>query len=213
MRNKFRNVLVCLFCLLAQSHKSLCQVAITGPTRVIADTEYQYLISGNWDDYSTMQLCIQGGIIVNTDSTCFNGSPVASIHVIWKEDSTASISINSSDGDAFLSMERTTILDGGKIDTLGTIQIVEADSIPKLIHCPEATGGNCSPSYAYQWQQSLDNLSWTDIDGSTSEDLILLAPLAQTTYYRRKVTETISNTIKYSDVAIVVIDISTENNP
>jgi hypothetical protein len=74
-------------------------------------------------------------------------------------------------------------------------------------------GGNCAPSYGYQWQQSFDDLSWTDIKDAILPNLEFVAPLDQTTYYRRKVTETISSSVEYSDIAIVLVDALTQTNP
>lgn len=212
MKNNLIIVVICsLFFLLGQSLKSFSQVSITGPVCVIAGTEYQYLISGNWNDQSTFQICIQGGKLFDTDSTCFNGSPVASVHVIWNNDSTGSITINSSEGDALISIERTTILTGGKIDSSLSIQTVIIDSIPVAINCTLPTGGNCSPSYSYQWQKSYNGIIWVDIPNARNESLQFSSAISQNTYFRRKVTEVISNSVEYTDIALVVVTTEIQN--
>jgi RHS repeat-associated protein len=65
-----------------------------------------------------------------------------------------------------------------------------------------ATGGATSPSYAYQWQKSLDNVNWTDTAGQTSLNLGP-GPLYVTSYFRRKVTETTSSSVAYTSSVIV----------
>ncbi|SFX76204.1 gliding motility-associated C-terminal domain-containing protein [Cytophaga hutchinsonii ATCC 33406] len=47
------------------------------------------------------------------------------------------------------------------------------------------TGGNGSE--LYQWQQSADNINWTDIPGATAINYSETNPLQDTTYYRRRV--------------------------
>jgi hypothetical protein len=61
------------------------------------------------------------------------------------------------------------------------------------------------PSYSYQWQQSTDNVNFSDISGQTSLSLTFSAPLTITTYYRRKVTETVSGSVAYSNSATVTV--------
>jgi len=58
---------------------------------------------------------------------------------------------------------------------------------PGVISGGNSTGGMCSGSYAYQWQSSADNVTFTDIPGKT---FINHSPgiLTATTHFRRKVT-------------------------
>ncbi|WP_439882548.1 invasin domain 3-containing protein [Pontibacter sp. MBLB2868] len=52
---------------------------------------------------------------------------------------------------------------------------------------PGQISGSSDATFAsYQWQQSIDNLTWTDIEGATAADLTP-ATLNQTTLFRRKV--------------------------
>ncbi|HEV2354291.1 MAG TPA: hypothetical protein VGR89_08610 [Puia sp.] len=94
-------------------------------------------------------------------------------------------------------------LSGGTIDSIGKSQAIPYDSVPSAITCPPATGGSCSPSYQYQWQESVDRVSWQDITGATSQNLAPAQSLQQGTFFRRKVTDSTSGTIAYSDIASV----------
>jgi hypothetical protein len=125
MKKKFTRLFIFFsLCALFQTYKGICQASITGPTCVISGMEYQYLITGNWDDYSTMQLCVQHGRIVDNDSACLNGPPVAFVHVIWDKDTSGGISLISSDGNYTVSIEQTTVLEGGRVDSVSIIQTV-----------------------------------------------------------------------------------------
>jgi RHS repeat-associated protein len=74
---------------------------------------------------------------------------------------------------------------------------------PGIISGGGSTGGMCSGSYAYQWQSSANNVTFTDIPGKT---FINHSPgiLTATTYFRRKVTcatETV-----YSNTAAITVN-------
>ncbi|GGZ88801.1 T9SS type B sorting domain-containing protein [Algibacter mikhailovii] len=47
-------------------------------------------------------------------------------------------------------------------------------------------------SHFYQWQESIDNVNWTDISGETNNTLIT-SPVNRTTYFRVKVAEALIN--------------------
>ncbi len=69
--------------------------------------------------------------------------------------------------------------------SLGSDQTICAGSTPAPLASTAASGG--SGIYAYQWESSLDNTTWTPINGATAT---AYAPgkLSTTTYYRRRVT-------------------------
>ena len=209
--------LLSFFCLMALQDFS--QVTVTGPQCVVAGTVYQYKISGNWDSLSTMQVCISGGIIA--DSTAINscttsGAPLANVLVIWNDSSSTAgvIKVNSPNGNGILNVSFSMPLQAGSIDSLSKNQITETDSIPSSIYCQPATGGSCSPSFVYQWQQSSDMVSWTDIESAEQQNLSFSSSMNQTAFFRRKVTETVSGTIQYSDIATVnvIVNATTFNN-
>lgn len=76
------------------------------------------------------------------------------------------------------------VLTGGTISN--PTQSVGCGTTPALIQASVASGGSCSPTYYYQWQQSTDNVNFTDIPGATSQNY-QPGPLTATTYFRRRV--------------------------
>lgn len=192
------------------------QILITGPDCVIPGTEYQYLVSGDWEPDAVIQTCIAGGVISGTTNTCASDTSISSVTVIW--DSAAGngvITVTVGDQSANLNITITSMLDAGKIDSTSKLQYVQTDSFPVRILCAGATGGSCNPNYIYQWQQSFDYTEWTDIDNAAEQSLTFSSALTKTTYFRRMVTETVSNTTGYSDNAVVIVpvlpDSSAEN--
>jgi hypothetical protein len=66
-----------------------------------------------------------------------------------------------------------------------TYQTINYNTVPAVINCSPASGGSCSTvSYSYQWQQSGDGSTWTNIIGATAQNYSPPA-LTATTYYRR----------------------------
>jgi hypothetical protein len=187
------------------------QVTITGPTCVTTGTVYQYNIQGPWDSTSTMQVCITGGTIADSSitghCTAENGAPLAAVRVSWNDLSGGSLSLTSSKGSASLEVNLVSGLQPGAIDSAVLVQEIDSGSIPQAIACSPARGGACSPGYDYQWQQSSDAVSWSDIPGATAENLEFSTGASQGGFYRRKLTERASGTIGYSDAASVNIKI------
>ena len=71
------------------------------------------------------------------------------------------------------------------------------------------TGG--SAAYTYQWQSSLDNVTFTNISGATAKDL-LTAPANVTTYYRRTVSSgTCDVPVNSNVVALTILSPVTNN--
>jgi hypothetical protein len=127
--------------------------------------------------------------------------------VVWDSAASAgSINITSALGNYSLNISIVSVLSGGFVDSTSRSQSIGYDSLPSPITCSPATGGNCSPVYNYQWQQSQDQVGWTNITASNSQNISFGTPLVQMTFFRRKTTETVSNTIAYSDVAIVFVN-------
>jgi hypothetical protein len=183
------------------------QVTITGPTCVIPGVIYQYKIQGKWAATSNMQLCISNGTIADSNSTnsCTpqSGAPLATVLVIWNRGSNGSLQLKSTVGGVSLSVNITSVLFPGNIDTTILRQTIGTHSIPSLIKCSAATGGSCSPVYEYQWQQSIDMVNWTDIKGSTAQNLNFTSLISQSSFFRRKTTESTSSSIAYSNSAMV----------
>jgi hypothetical protein len=186
------------------------QPAITGPVCTVTGTTYQYLISGTWNDSSTMQVCVSGGTIVSQDSTVTSctptgAAPLASVLVSFVSSGTASIVITTSQGNSTLNVNVAIPLTPGTIDSAVKVQLIGYQTVPAFITCSMDMGGSCSPVYSYQWQQSPDQSSWTNMPGATGANLSIDSALTQSAYYRRAVTDTTSGTIGYSDVAAVLV--------
>ncbi|WP_317044131.1 T9SS type B sorting domain-containing protein [Hymenobacter gelipurpurascens] len=69
--------------------------------------------------------------------------------------------------------------------TIGTSQTVCPGATPAPLTSTAAASGGTG-SFAYQWESSPDNNSWTAISGATSADFTP-GPLTATTYFRRRV--------------------------
>jgi len=88
--------------------------------------------------------------------------------------------------------------------------LCEGETIPLLLGS-DPKGG--VPPYDYQWQGSIDKVSWTDLAGETSKNLDLRIPLLDTAYYRRIVTDQSASTITdISKVLTIVVQPEIEQN-
>lgn len=209
-----KNNLLKLCCLiaLASCHSDVfSQVSISGPVCVIPETTYLYTIQGNWDSVSKMKVCLTGGTIKDSASktSCSHyGKPISTVLVVWDSGTAGAIVVNSSKGRSTLKVIITSKLSAGLIDEHARSQSLHHDKVPLTITCSAAKGGSCNPAYRYQWQQSLNAVSWSDIPEAAGLHLDFSAMPDQTTFYRRKVTETNSGTIGYSDIAVVDLQIA-----
>jgi len=77
---------------------------------------------------------------------------------------------------------------------------INYNTTPSTLTGTAATGGN--GSYAYQWQSSPDNSTWTSISGATAQNYSP-ASLTATTYYRRQATSN-GVTVNSNTVTITV---------
>ena len=197
-----------IFCLFFGQYKSYAQLSIAGPTCVVANRQYQYVFNGDWADSNAIQFCINGGVIVGNDSgsNCKIGVAFNWARVIWGEVLTGNLQLTVAGQNSSLDITLTTDLLGGLIDSSLRIQTLPSTAVPSTIRCTLPTGGSCSPKYTYQWQSSPDNLTWVDISGANNDTLSFIAPVIQTTYYRRKVIEIVSNTVDYSNAGLIVIN-------
>jgi hypothetical protein len=185
---------------------ALSQVTITGPTCVNSGISYQYLINNQWDSGATMQICLQGAVTADLGQSCTaNAAPLRYVLVVWNPGlSGGSLNLTSTAGNSTLAVTITTRLKAGTI-TASKMQSVGYDSLPVDIHCAPDTGGGCKPVYQHQWQQSFDNVHWTDMSLATAGDLLALPAQKQTIFYRRKTVDTDSGIIAYSDSAEVMV--------
>lgn len=184
---------------------SLGQISINGPACVTNNTVYMYTITGTFDSSHTWQLCVTGGTIDSTDSACVSGRWQPFVLVSWTSGSTGSMQLISDSSNAVLSVNVTTQLSGGTIDSSVIFQRVDSITTPNTITCSLPIGGGCSPVYEYQWQQSTDALQWTDINGATDRNLSFSGPVTQPAYFRREVKTTSSDADALSNIAAIFI--------
>jgi len=183
------------------------QVSIAGPACVTTGVVYMYNISGKFDSTTTMKVCITGGTIDTTGSPCSNGRFQPFIKVSWNAGiSSGSIALTSSIGSANFKAGITTVLSSGTIESTSKIQSTDSTKVPAIIRSTAATGGGCSPTYIYQWQQSNDNMDWQDIAGETGQNLVLKSSLRKSLYYRRKVTVKGSDSEAVTEAAAIFIN-------
>ena len=181
--------------------------SISGTTCVTPGTSYTYTFSGSWNGTTTMQWCVTNGTITGGSGNCRTGKPLVQVQVVWNSgvsSGTLSISNTSPTASASINVTMNTSLSGGTISN--TSQTINYNTNPSTLSCSVATGGTCSPSYSYQWQSSTDNVTFSDISGATTQNLSFSSGLTQTTYYKRKVTETVTSATAYSNVATVTVN-------
>ena len=182
------------------------QVSISGPSCVVAGTTTTYTIGGNFNTSSkTWTIPSLGYYTGTTTSGSTTFTPGLQISIDWKLSGSGTISVSASTGSANFTVNVVPALNGGAITTNAS-QTINYYSVPAVINCALATGGSCTPTYSYQWQQSTDNVNWTVISGATTQNLTISQKLIQTTFYQRKVTETNSNTVQYSATATVFVN-------
>lgn len=183
---------------------ALAQVSISGTTCVSTGVQYRYTISGSWNSSTYMSWCVSGGVISGY-SGCASGTPLPSIYITWNSGiSSGTIDLSTSSGNASLTVSVAPSLNPGSI-TSNASQTIAYGATPAAIGCSAASGGYCSPSYAYQWLQSTDDVNWSSVSGGTSQDLSFTGGLTQTTYYERQVTELNTSTSGYSNQAVVTV--------
>jgi hypothetical protein len=179
---------------------------ITGPDCARSGTEYQYIISGNSDSLTGMQLCITGGVFVHNEQSCLEDTMLTEVRVIWTDSVRGSLTLRSGGGNISKHVTLTKELQPGLIESSVVRQIIKSDHTPVSVNCSAASGGGCSPVYTYQWMQSADNIKWTNTSGAVNQHLEFSSALPQSTFFRRKVTDTKSGTVAYSDIAAVFVE-------
>jgi RHS repeat-associated protein len=89
---------------------------------------------------------------------------------------------------------------GGTIS--GNTGPISYNATPGIITGGSAGGGTCG-SYSYQWQQSVDNITFNDVTGATGISYTPVS-LTMTTYFKRKVT--CGSETAYSNVLMVTVN-------
>ena len=184
-------------------------VSISGPQCVIAGPVYLYNINGQWQPGSKVRVCLTGGRLVDSASTCAGGSGILSfVRVSWDSNAqnSGTIAVTTSLGNCSFSVKMSKSLAGGVMDSGMAHQTVDTGTIPANLVASQPTGGACQPAYGFQWQQSPDNVIWKNIEGAGDAQLAFLRPLPQTTYFRRIVKDTAAQILAYSNVAVIFVN-------
>ena len=191
--------------LLLNFYSGTSQISISGPVCVIPGRTYQYIVHANWPPSSTMSTCITGGKLLSGNECTPGGALSNMMFVIWDSASVnpRKVGLTSSLGNIDYAVTGTTELNGGVINDSDKVQVYDTARMNYLFRCTTASGGDCSPIYSYQWQQSINRLSWTDINGATNNDLQFSGTIQGNTFFRRVTTETNSNIVAYSEVAML----------
>ncbi|AMR27329.1 hypothetical protein A0257_09635 [Hymenobacter psoromatis] len=87
--------------------------------------------------------------------------------------------------------------------SIGTAQAVCPGATPAALTSLASAGGGTG-TFAYQWESSPDNATWTAIGGATAETYAP-GPLTATTYFRRQVTSGPCGPVYSASVAITVL--------
>ena len=90
-------------------------------------------------------------------------------------------------------------------------QTIVINTVPPTIQASNAKSDNCGNNVQYQWQQSADGYSFTNISGASSVTLIYPTPLTGNVFFRRKVScDTVSN---YTNVILIKVKSTTPQIP
>lgn len=195
------------------SGKAVAQITVGGPSCVVAGQNYTYFINNGtvpnntnqtWCVPTTATILQVFGTNVTGSGNCRTGTNATSIVVTFTQG--GPVSVSTTVGSPTLNVTVVPALVAGTISSNST-QTIAYNSTPATITCPAAQFGACSPAYTYQWEQSPDNSAWSTFGGMTGQDLNFgTIKLIQKTFYRRKVTETSTGTIRWSDVATVFVN-------
>lgn len=182
------------------------QITISGPACVKPGLEYHYAVENNNQSSSGVRVCVRGGLIKEVTDSCISLGSSSVIKIIWTNASSGAVRVSANGTTQNLQVNITADLQPGEINTGSLQQLIAAGALPDTIKCSVARKGSCSPSYAYQWQMSADKIVWQNVPAASGRNLILVNAVNVPTYYRRKVTETSSGTVKYSGPAAVYIN-------
>lgn len=150
------------------------QVGISGPTTGLTNQSYTYYPSYNGSStysYSgPYTYTVGGGVITGTSNTYKSGTCSSvlysiGINITWTSGS-GSLYFTSNLGTKTIYFVAVPALQPGTLSP--SSQTINYGATPSTITGTAATGGATSPSYAYQWMNSSNGSTWTDISGATS---------------------------------------------
>jgi RHS repeat-associated protein len=203
MSPKLALVPVATVCLLFSSLSLSAQWSISGTSCVqTGSTQYQYMVSGSGlANTSTMTWSCAGCTFVGSSS----GTPCWGAKATWSESGWIKCMTTSPSGSGTLTISTFSAMSAGTI-TSGGSQSINYNTTPATIVCSAPTGGYCTPSYAYQWYSSTNDVNFNPLSGQTALTLNFGSTLlTQTMYYKLEQEEINSGTIVYSPVATVIV--------
>lgn len=199
-------IICCLLVMLLFKNSPVtAQVSISGPACIIPGLTYQYLITGSSGQNTGFQICITGGRLITGDSCTTPGNFQNAVLVLWNDTGYRKLNLASASGNAVLAVQGTTALAGGLIHMDDKARLYDSTISGYRFRCEAASGGACDPVYVYQWQQSANNVNWTNIPGAVGRDFDFTGVVRVNTYFRRVTTETNSQTIAYSDSGLLTV--------
>lgn len=152
---------------------------------------------------ASVKWCVFGGTILGvTGTNCKSGTTLSNVQITWGNVGSGSVQTTINSTTVNLPVQIVGPFVAGNI-TANLSQQITAGSTPAAITVAAATGAVCTPTYTYQWQQSTDNVNFTDLTGATSLQLTFSAGLTTTTYYRCKAT--VGSNEGYSNTATVFV--------
>jgi hypothetical protein len=177
-------------------------LSINGPVCILPGLTYQYNLTNKWID-STVQVCVTGGHLISGERCTARSRKIVSVFVVWDSSGQRKLTVSLASGNVELSVQATVALNGGKLYEVDRVQQYDSSKTIYSFRCDTASGGACTPTYLYQWQQSIAGGRWTDIDGAKDKDLQYTAAIQVTVRLRRVTTDITANTVAYSGTGIL----------
>ncbi len=194
-----------LVVLISASVIARAQVSISGPTCVVAGgtAGYQYTLSGSFNQNTSIQWCVTGGIIVQNGQTCRTGtfgSIGASVRIVWTPgQSTYRVNAVTGRGNA---QRNVTVVSIAQTATPASQNVAYNGSFTITGGGPSSTA--CTPTYTYSWEYATAAAGpFTALTGNT-KDYTSTATFIGTRYYRRR-TNFNSTDVLYTPIVSVTI--------
>src|SRR5690554_868963 len=199
-------------------------------TEVFGPVDYLPVVGENvfditdfvWDGVSNIVVEVCSGKVPSNDGVYYTNNPAIAyqtmpynVSLTYRVDNATTSTCNYSGAptvsSGFVYANRRPLIDFGWLplpDCSGTPNGGVASASPNngnpdSVFSVNVSGSTAAEGLSYQWEISLDNVVWDEINGETSPVLITTAPtiVGTTVYYRRKTTCTTSNESDYSSVA------------
>jgi RHS repeat-associated protein len=156
----------------------LVACSISGTSPVYVGNTYTYSMSG----CTATSWTITCGSITSYTST--------TVTIYFNMTGCSSAVITAKSGSSNLASKTVTVsqptaLGSGSITS--SPQSINYNATPSNITASSATGGSCPDGYAYYWQSSPDNSTWSNASGSNQGQNYQPGALTANTYFRREV--------------------------